>query len=358
MFVKDSPVQRRAILTKTIPFITVGLVAFILYIVFFVDVNTMFSVLGQTNYLIFSVATAATILELFFFALTWQFFLKPLSVNVPFKNTFVYTWFSNFVDLIIPAESITGEISRVVCVMRHDVDSGKAAASVVTHRILGMCVVAGTLTIGAFLMIALQIPLPIAMQNLTYLIISITALFILLALLIFNREKWAHKIAEKIAGFAGWISRGRLKTQEIKEKANRVVSVFYESLRVFRTNPRSFVLPFTFAMTTWFFAILSYYLAFAAVGYTMDWLVVIVGYSIVVGIKAVPVGIPAEIGVSGIALTFVFGAFGVPSSISAAAVVLIMVMTVLFRLIIGFISFQLVGFQAMAEVEKMFSNKK
>ena len=358
MFVKESPVQRRAILTKTIPFIAVGLVAFILYILFFVDVNTMITVLGQTNYLIFLAATTATILEMVFFALTWQFFLKPLSANVPFKDAFIYTWFSNFIDLIIPAESITGEISRVVCVMRHGVDSGKAAASVVTHRILGMCVVAGTLAIGAFLMIALQIPLPITMQNLIYLIISVTVFFLVLALLIFAREKWAHRIAEKVVGCAGWISRGRLKTQELKEKANRVVSVFYESLRVFRANPRSFVLPLTFALATWFFAILGYYLAFAAVGYTMDWLVVIVGYSIVVGIKAIPVGVPAEIGVTGIALTFVFGAFGVPSSISAAAVVLIMVMTVLFRLIIGFISFQLVGFHAMAEVEKMFSNKK
>ena len=354
---KDSPVQRRAILTRTIPFVTLGLIAFILYIVFFVDVNTMASVLGQTNYLVFLIATIATILEMVFFALTWQFFLKPLSVNVPFKDTFIYTWFSNFIDLIIPAESITGEISRVVCVMRHNVDSGKAAASVVTHRILGVCIVAGTLAIGAVLMIALQIPLPTTMQNLIYLIISVTAFFLFLALLIFAREKWAHKIAEKLAGCAGWISRGRFKTQELKERAHRVVSVFYESLRVFRANPRSFVLPLTFAIATWFFAILGYYLAFAAVGYTMDWLVVIVGYSLIIGLKNIPVGVPAEIGVTGIALTFVFGAFGVPSSISAAAVVLILIMTVLFRLIIGFVTFQLVGFQAMAEVGKMFNKK-
>lgn len=355
---KDSIVQRKTILTRTIPFVIVGLAAFIVYLLFFVDVNEMMSILGRTDLVVFLLATAATVLEMVFFALTWQFFLKPLSANVPFKKLFIYTWFSNFIDLIIPAESVTGEISRVVCVMRHGVDSGKAAASVVTQRILGMCIVAGTLAIGAFLMIVMQIPLPSIVQSLTYLIISVTAFFLFLAMLIFAKEKWAHMIAEKVVGFAGWISRGRLKTNELKEKASRVVGVFYESLRVLRANPSRFIPPMTLAIVTWFFAILGYYLAFAAVGYAMDWVVVIVGYSLVVGIKAIPVGIPAEIGVTEIALTVIFGAFGVPLYISAAAVVLIRIMTVWFRLIIGFITFQFVGIKTMVEVENMFFNKK
>jgi len=356
--VKGSIVQRKTILTRTIPFIIIGLAAFIVYLLFFVDVNEMLSILGRTNFLVFLIAITATILEIVFFALTWQFFLKPLSANVPFKNIFIYTWFSNFIDLIIPAESISGEISRAVCVMRHGVDGGKAAASVVTQRILGMCIVAGTLVMGAFSMIAMQIPLPTIVQTLTYLIISVTVFLLFLVMLIFTREKWAHTIAEKVVGCAGWFSRGRLKTNELKEKARRVVSVFYESLRVFRAKPRSFVPPLAFAIATWFFAILGYYLAFAAVGYTMNWIVVIVGYSLVIGVKAIPLGIPAEIGIIEIALTVIFGAFGVPLYISAAAVVLIRIMTVWFRLVIGFITFQLVGFQIMADVENMFFNKK
>jgi len=79
---------------------------------------------------------------------------------------------------------------------------------------------------------------------------------------------------------------------------------------------------------------------------------------LVIGIKAIPVGVPAEIGVTEIALTIIFGAFGVPLYISAAAVVLIRIMTVWFRLIIGFITFQFVGIKTMVEVENMFFNKK
>lgn len=221
-----------------------------------------------------------------------------------------------------------------------------------------MFIIAGTLTIGAFLMIELHIPLPSIVQNMIYLIISVTAVTIFLISLIFTKEKWANTIAGKVIGCAGWLSRGRLKTNELKQKVGRAVEVFYDSLRVFRANPTGFIPPITFALISWSFAILSYYLAFAALGYAIDGIVVIVGYCIIVGAKAIPVGIPLEIGVTEIALTVIFGAFGVPLFMSAAAVVLIRIMTVLFRLIIGFLSFQLVGIKTIGDIENMFVNKK
>jgi uncharacterized protein (TIRG00374 family) len=303
-------------------------------------------------------AIAATVLEMVFFALTWQFFLKPLAANVPFKKIFTYSWLSNFVDLIIPAESVSGEISRVVCVMQDGVNTGKAVASVVTQRILGLVIVAGTLVVGAFLMLQMQIPLPQLVQSLTYLIVAVTALLLFLTMLIFTKEKWTHTIAGKLIGCAGWISRGRLKTKELKAKAGRAVEVFYESLRTFRANPIRFIPPMTFAIISWLFAILVYYLAFVAIGYPIDWVLVIVGYSIMIGVKAIPVGIPSEIGVTEIAMTAIFGAFGVPLNISAAAVVLIRIITVWFRMVIGFVTFQFVGLKTLGEVENMFFNKK
>jgi uncharacterized protein (TIRG00374 family) len=358
IIVGDSIINKKFILTRTIPFAVIGLVAFILYLLFFVDVNAIVNTLGQTNLLICLLAIVATVLEMVFFALTWQFFLKPLAAEVPFKRIFAYTWLSNFVDLIIPAESVTGEISRVVCVMKDGVKTGKAAASVVSHRILGLIIVAGTLVIGAFLMLQMQIPLPQLVQSLTYLIISVTTLVLFLAMLIFTKERWAYSVAGKIIGCAGWISRGRLKTNELKSKAKRAVEVFYESLRTFRSNPIGFVPPLFFAIVSWGFAILVYYLVFAALGYNIDLVIVIVGYSIMVGIKAIPLGIPAEIGITEIAMTAIFGALGVPLGVGAAAVVLIRIITVWFRLAIGFITFQFVGIKTIVELEKMFFKKK
>lgn len=354
----DSIINKKFILTRTIPFAVIGLIGFVVYLVFFVDVNTIITTLGQTNILFCLLAVAATVLEMVFFALTWQFFLKPLSAEVPFKKIFAYSWLSNFVDLIIPAESVTGEISRVVCVVKDGVNTGKAAASVVSQRILGICIVAGTLAIGAFLMLQMQIPLPQMVQSLTYLIIVVTTFVLFLTMLIFTKEKWAHSVAGKIIGCAGWLSRGRLKTSELKSKASRAVEVFYDSLRTFRANPSRFIPPLFFALVSWFFAILVYYLVFAALGYNINWVIVIVGYSIMVGIKSIPIGIPAEIGITEIAMTAIFGGLGVPLGTSAAAVVLIRIITVWFRLGIGFITFQFVGISTIVELEKMFFTKK
>lgn len=358
MFMGDQMINKKTVLTRTIPFAIVGLIAFVAYLLFFVNVNEMISTLGRTNLLIFLLATAATVLEMVFFALTWQFFLKPLAANVPLKKIFVYSWISSFIDLMIPAESVSGEISRVIFVRKDGVNTGKAAASVIIQRVVSLFIVAGTLAIGALLMLGMQISLPSIVQSLIYLIISVTAIFLILAIFIFIKENWAHKITEKVIGFMGWITRGRFKTVELKQKAKRAIDVFYESLRIFRANPRRIIPPVALSIVSWFFAILVYYLAFAAIGYTIDWITVIVCYSIVIGIKAVPVGVPGEIGIPEIAMTVIFGAFNVPLAISAAAVVLIRIITVWFRLIIGFVAFQFVGIKTLIEVENTLFHKK
>lgn len=336
----------------------VGIAAFVIYLLFFVDVNEMISVLACTKLPIYTLAIAASVSEMLFFALTWQFFLKPLSANVPLKKLCAYTWISNFIDLLIPAESISGEISRIFFVVGDGVNTGIAAASVVTQRMLGLFIGVGTLAVGSVLMLEMQVPLPSLVQSLVYLIISVTAIIIFLMILIFTKERWAHKIAGKVIGFGGWITRGRLKTTELREKVGKAVVVFYESLRVFRAKPAKFVPPLIFALMSWLSAILVYYLTFAALGYSIDWITLIVGYSIVVSIKSIPFGVPAEIGVTEIAMTVIFGAFNVPLPISAAAVVLTRVITLLFRFIVGFVAFQFVGVKTMVEFEDTFFHKK
>jgi uncharacterized protein (TIRG00374 family) len=357
--VVDEPIiQRKSILTRTIPLAIAGIVAFVVYLLFFVDINEMVSMLSCTKLPIFTLAAIASVLEMIFFALTWQFFLKPLSANVPLKRLCAYTWISNFIDFLIPAESISGEISRIVFIVGDGVNTGKAAASVITQRMLGLFMGVGTLAIGAVLMLEMQIPLPSLVQSLVYLIISVTVIFIFLMILIFTKERWAHKIAAKTIGFGGWITRGRLKTNELKEKVSKAVVVFYESLRVFRAKPATFVPPLIFALMSWLSAILVYYLAFAALGYSIDWIILIVGYSIVVNIKSIPFGVPAEIGVTEIAMTVIFGAFNVPLYISAAAVVLTRIINILFRFVVGFVAFQFVGVKTMVEFEDTLFHKK
>lgn len=347
-------IKRKNILTRTIPFIIVGLVVFVLYLLFFVNIGEMLSIIGRTNLTVYLFATFATILDMVFFALAWQFFLRPLSANVSFRKIFSYCWISSFIDLIVPAESVSGEISRIFFVTRDGVNAGKVVASVVTQRILGLLIVACTLAVGAFQMLNMQIPFPSIVQSLIYLVVSATVIFLFLMLLICIKENWTRVAVEKIIGFIRWATRGRWRVDGWKERASKAIDTFYESLRVLRANPDKLILPVIFSIYSWFFAIFVYYLVFAAIGYVLDWIVIIVGYSIIVTLKSIPVGVPAEVGVTEIAMTVIFGAFNVPLYISAAAVVLIRIITVWFRLILGFVAFQWVGVKTIIEDKNVF----
>ncbi|MCK5628917.1 flippase-like domain-containing protein, partial [Candidatus Bathyarchaeota archaeon] len=336
-----------------IPFIALGLAIFVAYLLLFVNIEEMFATLGRTNLTIYLLGFGASIIELIFFALAWKYYLRTLSENISLKKSIIHSWIGNFVDLLIPAESVGGEICRIYFANREGVDGGKATAAALTQRIVGTVISIGTLIIGLFLIFERKIGLPPSLRGIIYLVISATAISLFIGMLLITKEKWIRKIVKKIVGFAEWATKGRLKKEEWEEKASRVVDAFYESLFVLRRNPRKFIPPLTFSLIQWFFGILVYYLVFASIGINVDFGILIVGHFIIGAVKSVPIGVPAEIGITEVAIAIVFGAFGVVSPAEAAAVaILIRIITVWFRMIVGFAILQLTGSEVVSEVSK------
>jgi uncharacterized membrane protein YbhN (UPF0104 family) len=64
--------DRRRILLRTAPFLAVGIVVFVIYLVLFVDIPEMIGVIQGANMLVYFLAALTMILEVFFFTLTWQ----------------------------------------------------------------------------------------------------------------------------------------------------------------------------------------------------------------------------------------------------------------------------------------------
>lgn len=341
--------RRKSLLSKTVPFLLVGLLAFVLYLVFFVNINEMITVIKQTSIPIYLFSVVATTLEMFFFALSWYYFLTFLSASVSFKRAFLYSWTSNFIDLLIPAESISGEISRVYFVSQDGVDPGKAVASVVTQRILGVLIITGSLIIG----ILWRSSFPSLVQSLVLLVVAATVIFLTLFLVVFCKENWVRSAIRKIIDLVEHVGRGRWNFDEWRSKADEALKAFYESLRTFRANPKKLALPVMFSVFWWLCSILVYYIVFAAIGYIIDWGILVIGFSLVAALRSVPVGVPAEIGVTEIAMTTVFGALIGPEKlyISAAATVLIRIVTVFFKFVVGFGAFQWVGIKTLKESE-------
>jgi uncharacterized protein (TIRG00374 family) len=346
--------KRKTLLYRTLPFLVFGLLAFILYLVFFVNIGEMVATLKQTSLPIYSVALVATLIEVGLFSLAWRYFLKPLSATLSFKRAFLYTWASSFIDLLIPAESVSGEISRIYFVTHDGVEAGKAVASVVTQRILGTFLIVGTLVSGALYLLIFQIPFPSLVQSLIYFVVAAATVFLCLISIVWFKENWTLNLIDKIIVSVERVTRGRWNLNAWRDQARKDTRTFYESIRSFSANPKKLIAPIAFSALSWFFSILVYYLVFAALGHaTLNWAILIVVYSLVVALKAIPVGIPWEFGVTEIAMTTLFAAFLGPAwlAIGAAATILIRIVSDLFRFVVGFGAIQWIGIKSLAESE-------
>ena len=156
--------ERRKLIKRFLPFILIGLIVIVCYLYFFVDVKEMITLLRSVNPLYYSLAVIALLLDTLFFALTWHYFLDPLSIKVPFRMTLLYVWAATFVDILVPAESVTGDISRAYLMSKEtgetERNTGKIAASIVSHRILRTVVVLSSLlgSCLAFFILRYEIP--------------------------------------------------------------------------------------------------------------------------------------------------------------------------------------------------------
>ncbi|MCS7119954.1 MAG: lysylphosphatidylglycerol synthase transmembrane domain-containing protein [Nitrososphaerota archaeon] len=338
----------RGNLAKTIPLLILGLLAFILYIIYFVDIQEMAEIFRQVDLFIYLISLGSNVLEMIFFALAWQYFLNSLSVKIGFKKTFIYSWISNFVDLLVPAESLSGEVTRIFLISREGIDAGKATASVVIQRILGMVLIIVGLLIGIIPLVIGNFFLNSLVQYLIILVMTAATLFLLIIVIICLRENWTRGIVNRLFMLLEIIGGRKWKIQEWREKAFREVTAFHESIKIFGKRQTDLLLPIGFSLLAWLFGISVYYIVFLAIGQKcLDWPVLFTVYSLVIAIKSIPVGVPAEVGVTEVAMTTLFGVFNVPLHISAAATVLIRINTVWFRFLAGFIATQWLGIKTV-----------
>jgi len=328
-------------LKRTVAFLLVGILIFLAYIYFFVGITEIVTVIKSVNLFYYGIAVTVLFLSMIINALTWQYFLRPLLVKVPFRKTFLFTWIGVFVDLLVPAESISGDASKVYLMTKESGENtGKVVASVVSHRILAIIISLGSLVFSSIMLYTIQYELPVFVLNLVLLIIVGTGVTLFFLSLLVLKETFTQRIIDAVLRFLAFASRGRLKIDSIRTKAKKALSVFHGSIAVLLKNPKNLVAPVFFSIVSWIFSIYISYLVFVSLGHPVDFVLITIVYSISVNIQSIPLGIPAEVGVVEIVMTSLYGLLGVEAGIAAAATVLIRLITVWLRIIIGFAAVQ------------------
>lgn len=346
--------NQKLILT-TFPFLLIGLLLFTAYLIFFVNIPEMIAIIQNVNITIYSIAVLALILEVFLFTLTWQYLLAPLSVKVPLRKTFTFVWVGIFTDLIIPAESISGEIARGFLMSREsEGDSGKVVASLVSHRILGTTTITATLFLGFLLLIFVGYTMSSFLIQILALISIVSVVAFAFLTLICVKRGFTERLIGGILRLVERISRGRFEVMRFQGRIVDALESFYTSLQTFSSQPSKLVLPVLCYVLAWLVSISIIFLVLISIGYVEANIPVLlikvtVVNTLLVAIKSIPIGVPAEVGIPDIALTTLLSLFGIPLDVSAAATLLTRVLTVWLSFLIGFVAVQWIGVKTLME---------
>ena len=337
-------------LKRTVPFLLLGVLIFVAYLYFFVGINELFAILGSVNLFYYGIAAAVLFLTMFVNSLAWQYFLRPLSVKVPLRKTFLFTWIGTFVDLLVPAESISGDAAKVYLMTNESGESaGKVVAAVVSHRIAAMMISLGSLIFSSAVLYAINYELPVSVLNLVLLIIVGTVVTLVFVFLCILKETLTQKLIDTAIRFLEFITRGRWNLDSIRTKATKALTAFHGSIQLLFKNPKHLVLPVVFAIISWLLSILISYFVFVSLGQKVDFVLITIVYSVSVNIQSIPLGIPAEVGIVEILMTSLYGLLGVEAGVAAAITVLIRLLTVWLRIIIGFVTVQWIDLRELIQ---------
>jgi uncharacterized protein (TIRG00374 family) len=329
---------------KTLLFPLVGLLAFFLYIYLFqVDILGILATLQRADPFPFVLAAVLSLVEVLFFSVSWRVLVNFLAIKLSVVRSYLFVWYGIFVDILVPAESVSGEALRVYLITKEQGESkfGPVVASLVTHRLLGMVMNVGVLILGMVLIFAEKEINPLVFNLILFVSFGI-ALTLSLIMLFSFKEKWSLKIIDWLVRAGKFISRGRWQGQltKIKEDASNIAKSFHGSMHEFRHNPKALVFSLFYLGITWVLSLSIPYLVFMSLRFPVSWSVILITSTIVLAVKSIPLGVPFEVGIPEITMTTLYTSLGVPAELSATATILTRLITLWLRFFVGFIAQQ------------------
>lgn len=319
-----------------------GIIAFFVYLYLFnVDIPTIIAIAGTTDLRIYSIAIVFIIVDTFLFSLAWHALLNFLSVKLSVFKSFLYVWYGLYMDIIIPAESVSAEISKLYLVTRErggSETSGKVVASLVVQRLIGTSLNVTGLLVGAGLLLTYMQVGGIVLNLTIFLAVASIVSLIFLIFLCF-RETWTLKVIDAGIRFIEYLSRGRWKLTKVRNDVIEAATIFHSSMREFRRAPRAVFTSLFYSVAAWLMSLGVAYLVFLSMGFSIPeiWSIVLITNSIISAIHGIPIGIPFEAGLPEITMTAFYSVLGVPFDISATATILTRILTVWLRFFIGFV---------------------
>jgi len=354
--------ERKVLIKRGLLFLLIGFTIFLLYLHFAVGIPYIVKVAQRTDPFYYALAVTTLFVATVFYSLAWQHLLRLLQIKAAFKKTFSFVWIGSFVDLMIPAESFSGEISKIY-LMSKDTgeDAGKVAASVVSHRLLTLGTTLGAIMVGSvFLFLGFERSQTVGNFMLFVAVCTITAILSIIYLSL--RPKATQRVTGWVTSLLSFISRGRWQLTRLRSEIRRMLSEFHQGMDILMRRPKSLILPFFFSILAFSLDVLISFLVFTSLGVQISLNAVLIVYTVSNAVQTIPVGIPGEIVIPGIVMTTLYTLLlpGIPPEVTGAATLLIMTITVWLRILVGYVAVNWVGLPVLfnADARKPESPKK
>jgi len=331
---------------KSFLFMIVGMAVFILYLYFIAGFDKILALLQKINQsefiLFFSLTTVSMLLSMFFTAMAWHEILKTLSINISRRRAFLYNWVGNFVDLVIPCQTVCGEIARLYLVYEEvKEDFAQTVASVISLRILSTVAILGVLTFGS-VSIILNAQTNLVIIDMLVITLALSIIQVVILLYLATKIKASKRLSKLLAKLAKIFVGKRFKTDDLQNRTEKNLAVFHQGFETLRRHPRHIIKPLIYSTLGWLFQISVYFLVFYALGFRdIAFGLVILVASIALYIQGFSAAF--SVGIVEIIMTTLYVSSGIPIAIGGTATAMIRIMIFWFQILVGFIIIQWIG---------------
>jgi uncharacterized protein (TIRG00374 family) len=316
-----------------------GLVAFVLYFVFFINPAQVVDIVSKTNLAYYASAFAAYSLFAFFSSLVWFNLLSSLSVKISTRKTLLFTWVGLFFDATVPQLGWSGEVSKTYLLTKDSsVDAGKIGASVVSQKILNMTITVITMGLGLGLVL-ISYPLPFIVTFLISLVLGLSILTLILVYYISVKPSATKTLLNWAIGMILFF-RKNWNPESFRLKADGLLGTFHVGIQQLRANPKALVKPIIYSVTSFIFEISVTFITFIALGYPVPVDKVLIVFTLTGTLQTVGVtffGFPELI------MSVSFTALGIPAALSVSVTLLVRVVSLWFRLVVSYAALQWAG---------------
>lgn len=333
------PLEQKVILAVLV----LGLIAFALYFVLYINPEQVAKILSKTNLVYYAWAFVAYTTYALFSSLVWRSLLSSLSVKITTRKALLFTWVGLFFDATLPQLGWSAEISKTYLLTKDSsLSAGKIGASVVSQKIFNMAITVVAMSLGLGLVLV-GYPLPFLV---TFLISFVLGLLILtLGVVYFISVKpaatktllnWAVRV---ISFF-----RKTWNPQGFRQKAEGLLDTFHVGMQHLRQNSKTLVKPIVYSVMSFVFEISVTFITFVALGYPVPVDKVLIVFTLTGTLQTIGVtffGFPELI------MSISFTALGIPAALSVSVTLLTRVVSLWFRLVVSYSALQWAGIKIM-----------